>query len=142
MAASNKVSPLINKKTIIHGHTFATNNYVALLSHEKMSSEFHVIQDFLALSDIGFVLSNPVKVSYKAAMHVWDTTKYDTKSGAFTFKYNGELFKITPDVVVNALDGPHENITNETLFKFIRNLGYNGETTKIGSLFRTKLKKE
>lgn len=92
MTASNKVSPS-NNNTIIHGH-----NYAALLSHEEMPSKFHVIQGFLALIDIGFALINPVKISYKAGVQVWDSVKYDTESGAFTFEVNDELFEITHDV--------------------------------------------
>lgn len=73
-------------------------------------------------------------------MQLWNTAKFDAKSRAFTFEFDGEKFEITSDVVVKALhlptlDGPPDNITNETIFKFVRNLGYNGETTKIGGMF-------
>lgn len=70
MVASHQISPAINKQTIIHGKTFATKNYAALLSHDEISSDFHIIHDFLALSDNGYALRNPEKVSYKSVMQV------------------------------------------------------------------------
>lgn len=80
-------------------------------------------------------------------MQVWDTAKYDKKSRTFTFEFDGETFEIAPAVVEEALKQPALNNQNPNyityfLFPFVRSLGYNGETTKIGGLFRTKLKKE
>lgn len=99
-------------------------------------------------SDIGFALTNPVKVSYKALIQVWDTTYYAAESGYFTFEYRVVTYSITPEVVAQALHLPTlnmrtpDNFSNETPFKLVWTLGYNGEVTKIENLFRTKLKKE
>lgn len=86
-----------------------------------MPSDFHIIQTFLSLSDIGYTLTNPVKVSYKAVMQVWNTAKVNEKTGDVTFEYNGQTYEITPDVIIATLklpgcNGPPDSCNNETLF--------------------------
>lgn len=80
MAASNKISPCINKQKIVLGNTFGTHNFISPLCHQEIPSEFHVIQDFLTLSAIGYALTNPVKVSYKTVLQVWNTAKVDAQT--------------------------------------------------------------
>ena len=77
MSSSAQVSPCISKTAIIHGNTFGTNNYLALLTHKPFPKSFHDIQDFLLQSPIGYALTNPTKVSYRAVMQVWNTAKVD-----------------------------------------------------------------
>lgn len=112
------------------------------LQHEDLPSDFHIINDFLAQSEIGFALSNPVKVSYKVVMQVWNTATVNAEHGTFSFKHGDEVYNITPEVVDSALQLPllhdqtPDNFSNETLFQFVRRLGYAGNFKKIGKLYR------
>ena len=71
--STSELSPIISKPAVIHGHTFGVNNYLTLLTHKQFPKSFYIIQDFLLQCDIGYALTNPTKVSYKAVMQVWNT---------------------------------------------------------------------
>ena len=146
------VSSFINKQTIVNGVTFAPNNFKAILEHETFSSEFHIIQDFLANSPISYALTQPAQVSFKSVMQVWNTAVFGqlATSGKphMTFEYNGTTHRVTTEIVEEALHLPSLNganpdeVSDSELFELVTKLGYNGEAKRFGNLFRTKLKKE
>ena len=63
----------MSSKTLIFDKVFATNNFCAPLSNTDMPKEFHMIQDFLSVSAIGYALTQPAKVTYKSVLQVWET---------------------------------------------------------------------
>jgi hypothetical protein len=144
------VSQLVSKQTVVNGVTFAPNNFIAELDHTKFPNEFHIVQDFLASSPINYALTQPTTVSFKCIMQLWKTVKFGEESMSkkmqMSFQYNDTTFTVTPDIVEEALQLPKmgtsqpDLITDATLFAMVRQLGYNGEVTKFGNLFRTKLK--
>ncbi|KAK1403405.1 hypothetical protein POM88_003010 [Heracleum sosnowskyi] len=145
------LSSFINKQTVISGVTFATNNFVAILSHRDLPSEFHIIQDFLTSSSLKYALTEPASVSLKSVMQVWNTTifgKGPTINVLMQFEFNGFTHHVTPAIVEEALHLPilgdkvPDNVTDSEIFEFVTKLGYNGEVKRYGSLFRTKLKIE
>lgn len=42
---------------------FVTNNYYAILENESVHTVFHMIQDLLKVSKVGFSLTNPPMIS-------------------------------------------------------------------------------
>ncbi|KAK1388397.1 hypothetical protein POM88_016575 [Heracleum sosnowskyi] len=144
-------SSFINKQTVISGVTFATNNFVAILNHQDLPNEFHIIQDFLASSPLKFALTEPASVSFKSVMQVWNSVTFDkgySDTILMSFEYNGITHYVTPVIVEEALhlpvlgDAIPANVSDSTLFEFVTKLGYNGEVKRYDNLFRTKLKKE
>lgn len=121
------VSSFFSKPFLTHGHKFDPKNFIAPLFHDELPSDFHIIQDFLVQGPVGFTLSNPVKVSYKVVMQVWNTTIIDIDQGTFSFQYDGDVYNITPEVIERALYLPNfdgrdpDDYSNETLFQFVRN---------------------
>ncbi|KAK1394058.1 hypothetical protein POM88_013114 [Heracleum sosnowskyi] len=126
-------SSFMNKQTVIRDITFATNNFVAILDHQELPTEFHIIQDFLTSSPLKYALTEPASVSFKSVMQ---------------FESNGVTHHVTPAVIEEALHLPilgekvPRVISDSALFEFVKKLGYNGEVKRYGNLFRTKLKKE
>ncbi|KAK1387595.1 hypothetical protein POM88_015773 [Heracleum sosnowskyi] len=144
-------SSFMNKQTVISGVTFATNNFMAILDHQELPNEFHIIQDFLASSPLKYALTEPASISFKSVMQVWNTVVFGKgPSGTvlMQFEFNGVIHHVTPAVIEEALhlpimgDNVPDTITDSTLFEFVAKLGYNGEVKRYGNLFRTKLKKE
>ncbi|KAK1394056.1 hypothetical protein POM88_013112 [Heracleum sosnowskyi] len=144
-------SSFMNKQTVISGVTFDTNNFVAVLDHQELPNEFHVIQDFLASSPLKFALTEPVSVSFKSVMQVYNTVvfgKWPTGTILMNFEFKGVTYHVTLVVVEEALhlpvlgDSIPDNVTDSTLFEFVTKLGYNGQVKRYGNLFRTKIKKE
>ncbi|KAK1404094.1 hypothetical protein POM88_003699 [Heracleum sosnowskyi] len=144
-------SSFMNKQTVISSITFATNNFVAILSHQDLPSEFHIIQDFLTSSPLKYALIEPVSVSLKSVMQVWSIAvfgKWPTGNVLMQFEFNGVTHHVTPPIVEEALHLPilgdkvPDNVTDSAIFEFVTKLGYNGEVKRYGSLFRTKLKRE
>ncbi|KAK1362943.1 hypothetical protein POM88_038504 [Heracleum sosnowskyi] len=144
-------SSFMNKQTVISSVTFATNNFVAVLDHQDLPTEFHIIQDFLTSSPLKYALTEPASVSFKSVMQVWNTAVFGKGlSGTIlmNFEYNGITYHVTPIVVEEALhlpilgDNVPDTVTDSTLFEFVTKLGYNGEVKRYGNLFRTKLKRE
>lgn len=66
--STEQISNYYNKSFILHTCNFGTNNFIAPLSHAKIHPDLHMIQDYLAQSDIGFALSNPNKVYQQNAL--------------------------------------------------------------------------
>ena len=144
------VSQFVSKQTIVNGVTFAPNNFTAELDHTKFPDEFHMVQDFLASSPINYAITQPSTISFKSVMQLWRTADFGEESVSkklqMTFEYNDNTYLVTPDVVEEALHLPKmgasisDSITDAALFAMVKQLGYNGEVTKFGNLFRTKLK--
>ncbi|KAK1403937.1 hypothetical protein POM88_003542 [Heracleum sosnowskyi] len=144
-------SSFINKQTVIRDITFATNNFVAILDHQELPTEFHIIQDFLTSSPLKYALTEPASVSFKSVMQVWNTVVFGQSSTGtilMQFESNGVTHHVTPAVIEEALHLPilgekvPRAISDSALFEFVKKLGYNGEVKRYGNLFRTKLKKE
>ncbi|KAK1359862.1 hypothetical protein POM88_044336 [Heracleum sosnowskyi] len=144
-------SSFMNKQTVISGVTFATNNFVAILDHQELPTEFHIIQDFLTSSPLKYALTEPASVSFKSVMQVWNKVTFDKgHSGSIlmSFEYDGVTHYVTPAILEEALhlpivgDAVPDNVSDSTLFEFVTKLGYNGEVKRYGNLFRTKLKRE
>ncbi|KAK1383595.1 hypothetical protein POM88_021330 [Heracleum sosnowskyi] len=136
---------------MVSGVTFATNNFVAILDHQELPNEFHIIQDFLTSSPLKFALTEPASVSFKSVMQVWNSVTFDkghSDSILMSFEYDGITHYVTPVIVEDALhlpvlgDAVPDNVSDSTLFEFVTKLGYNGEVKRYGNFFRTKLKKE
>ena len=47
----------------IDGAKFVTNNYAAILDNDEAPKEFHLIQDFLAHSELMYALTQPESIS-------------------------------------------------------------------------------
>ncbi|KAK1378014.1 hypothetical protein POM88_024758 [Heracleum sosnowskyi] len=144
-------SSFMNKQIVISGVTFATNNFVAVLDHQDLPTEFHIIQDFLTSSSLKYALIEPTSVSFKSVMQVWNMTVFGKRTSGtilMNFEFNGVTYHVTPAVVEEALhllilgDNVPDTVSDSTLFEFVTKLGYNGEVKRYGNLFRTKLKRE
>ncbi|KAK1356760.1 hypothetical protein POM88_050016 [Heracleum sosnowskyi] len=144
-------SSFMNKQTVISGITFATNNFVAVLDHQELPAEFHIIHDFLASSPLKYALTQPAQVSFKSVMQVWNTVVFGRgplRTILVNFEFNGITYNVTPAIVEEALHFPSlddkvpDAVTESTLFEFVTKLGYNGEVKRYGNLARTKLKRE
>ncbi|KAK1399481.1 hypothetical protein POM88_009344 [Heracleum sosnowskyi] len=142
-------SSFMNKQTVISGVTFATNNFVAVLDHQELPNEFHVIQDFLASSPLKFAITEPASVSFKSVMQVWNSVVFGKGiSGAIlmNFEFNGVTYNVTPAVVKEALhlhflgDKVPDTVSDSSLFEFVTKLGYNGETSNFDVLPSGSLK--
>ncbi|KAK1384161.1 hypothetical protein POM88_021896 [Heracleum sosnowskyi] len=150
MAATHFPSPT-NKNLTHNGVLFVTNNYSAILDKSKAPSEFHLIQDFLASSSIGFALTEPKAISAKAVMQIWSTATYTPGTSnaqpGLTFSYRNDLYEVTPTTVQRALHlGSPTSFTSffseAVLREFFTKIGYNGDMTRMGRLVRTKLRQE
>ena len=59
------------------GLDFVPNNYAANLSNEGAPAAFHLMQNFLASSEIGHALTKPSKFSGSHIKIFWETDVYD-----------------------------------------------------------------
>ena len=59
------------------GPDFVPNNYAANLSNEGAPVAFHLMQNFLASSEIGHALTEPSKLSGSQIKIFWETDVYD-----------------------------------------------------------------
>ena len=133
------------KTVIIDGYEFVTNNFAAILDKPSAPEAFHLVQDFLKSSSIGYALVQPESVSSKAVIAIWSTA--EVQEEAIKFKYADKEHLITPEVVRKALRLPEVTFfaplyPDEEIKSFINSLGYNGDTSKVGKLVRAKLRKE
>ena len=64
-------SPAPVSQTYIHGDLkFVSNNFVAILNKTDVPEAFHMVQDFLASSPIGYALTSPGHISSKSVHYV------------------------------------------------------------------------
>ena len=101
-------SPAPVTQTFIHRDmTFVSNNFLAPLSKMSSSEGFHIVQDFLASSPLGFALTHPTQVSAKAIQQIWNYSSI-ADNGDILFTYAANTFVITRNVIVKALRLPEE----------------------------------
>ena len=67
----------------IDGAKFVTNNYAAILYNTEAPSEFHLIQDFLAHSELMYALTQPESFSPSQVLTFWRTARYDDGGGSW-----------------------------------------------------------
>ena len=60
-----------------NGAKFVTNNYAAILDNDEAPKEFHLIQDFLAHSELMYALTQPESISPSQVLTFWRTARYD-----------------------------------------------------------------
>ena len=53
-----------------NGAKFVTNNYAAILNNDEAQKGFHLIQDFLAHSDLMYALTQPESISQGSSAHI------------------------------------------------------------------------
>ena len=140
-------SPAPTSQTYIHGDLkFVSNNFVDILEKSDVPEAFHMIQDFLATSPIGYALTNPACISAKTVEYIWKNSSVGD-DGIIVFTHGANTFHITRDVIVKALRLP-EGSSNVTSFsevamrEFLTQCEYSGDMSRMGRLSRTKLRKE
>ena len=89
---------------IIDGYEFVTNNFASILDKPSAPEAFHMVQDFLKSSPIGYALVQPESVSPTAVIAIWSTA--EVKEEAIKFTYADKEYVITPEVVRQALRLP------------------------------------
>ena len=62
---------MATKAFVFDGAKFVTNNYAAILDNNRVESDFHLIQDFLRLSEVGFALTNPIVILGRQVLKFW-----------------------------------------------------------------------
>ena len=140
-------SPAPVTQTFIHRDMkFVSNNFMAPLSKTPSSDGFHIFQDFLASSPLGFALTHPTRVSAKAIQQIWNHSSI-AENGYILFTYATNTFVITRDVIVKALRLPEElseavSYSETEMRVFLTQIGYTGDMRRMGRLVRTKLRKE
>ena len=130
---------------LINDYEFVTNNFAAILDKPSAPEAFHAVQDFLRTSSIGYALVQPETISPTAVIAIWSTAEVEEE--AIKFKYADKEYVITSEVIRQALRLPEVNsyapvYPDEEIKTFIKTLGYNGDTSKLGKLIRAKLRKE
>ncbi|XP_063941354.1 uncharacterized protein LOC135149542 [Daucus carota subsp. sativus] len=133
------------------GSKFMTNNYAAILDNSEAPSEFHLIQDFLAHSELMYALTQPESFSPSQVLTFWRTSRYDDGGDhglpSLTCEYEGQEYFVSPATVRKALHLPnhnkfHSSVSTQTLRDMMIFFGYSGNTDKMGELKRPHLCKE
>ena len=97
----------------IDGAKFVINNYAAILDNAEAPSEFHLIQDFLAHSELMYALTQPESFSPSQVLTFWRTARYDDGgdhgSPSLTCEYEGQEYFVSPATVRKALHLPDHN---------------------------------
>ena len=95
------------------GANFVTNNYAALLSNDDAPREFHLIQDYLAHSDLMYALTQPEVLSHVQILTFWCSARYNDGgehgSPSLTCTYEGQEYLVTPETVRKALHLPEHS---------------------------------
>ena len=133
------------------GAKFVTNNYAAILDNDEAPKEFHLIQDFLAHSELMYALTQPESISPSQVLTLWRTARYDDGgdqgSPSLTCDYEGQEYFVSPATVRKALHLPEHNkfdssVPTQTLRDMMTFFGYAASTDKMGELKRPHLCKE
>ncbi|KAK1357536.1 hypothetical protein POM88_050792 [Heracleum sosnowskyi] len=133
------------------GLEFVPNNYAAPLSTENALEAFHLLQNFLAQSDIGQALVEPEKLYGSQIKAFWETVVYDDggESGtpSIIFKFDEQEYVVTPTTVRDALGFEDFNaytisVGDTELQRMMREIGYSGSLVRTGNLKRPLLRKE
>ncbi|KAK1401343.1 hypothetical protein POM88_000948 [Heracleum sosnowskyi] len=133
------------------GLEFVPNNYSAPLNTVIAPEAFHIIQNFLAQSEIGRALVEPAKLYGSQIKAFWETSVYDDGGDSGTpsivFEFQETEFVITPGTVREAMgfensDGYTIAVGDTDLQRMMQAIGYTGSLEKIGQLKRPLLRKE
>ena len=134
-----------------NGANFVTNYYSAILDNDEAPKEFHLIQDFLAHSELMYALTQPEQISPSQVLTLWRSANYDDGgekgSPSLTCNYEGQEYAISPATIRKALHLPEEkkfdsSVPTQTLRDMMIFLGYTASTDKMGELKRPHLCKE
>lgn len=92
------------------GSLYLTTNHTLIIHHVGIPDDFHVMQDFLTQSCIGYCLKEPITISAKAVRQIWATVSFNNSGEnaqpKIDFKYDGVVYHITPTIVRQALKLP------------------------------------
>ncbi|KAK1388843.1 hypothetical protein POM88_017021 [Heracleum sosnowskyi] len=133
------------------GLDFVPNNYAAPLSNENTPEAFHLLQNFLAQSEIGRALVEPAKLSGSQIKAFWETGVYDNGGDSGTpsivFEFQETEYVITPGTVREAMgfaeyDAYTIVVGDTDIQRMMQAIGYSGSLVKIGQLKRPLLRKE
>ncbi|XP_063941234.1 pollen-specific leucine-rich repeat extensin-like protein 1 [Daucus carota subsp. sativus] len=133
------------------GAKFVTNTYAAILDNDEAPKEFHLIQDFLAHSELMYALTQPESISPSQVLTFWKTARYDDGgdhgSPSLTCDSEGHEYFVSPATVGKALHLPEHNkfdssVPTQTLRDMMIFFGYSASTDKMGELKRPHLCKE
>lgn len=98
---------MATKSFTARGLLFVTNNYAAPLNNENLLEAFHLIQNFLADSEIGRALVEPMTLSAAQIGTFWQLSTYDdggeTGTPSIIFSTEEKEFVVTPDTVRDCL---------------------------------------
>ena len=95
-----------------NGAKFVTNNYAAILDNDEAPKEFHLIQDFLAHSELMYALTQLESISPTRVLTFWRTANYDDGgdhgSPSLTCDYEGQEYVVSPATIRKALHLPEQ----------------------------------
>ncbi|KAK1384904.1 hypothetical protein POM88_022639 [Heracleum sosnowskyi] len=133
------------------GLEFVPNNYSAPLNTVNAPAAFHIIQNFLAQSEIGRALVEPAKLYGSQIKAFWETGVYDdggvSGTPSIVFEFQETEFVITPGTVREAMGFANSDaytivVGDTDLQRMMQAIGYTGSLAKIGQLKRPLLRKE
>ncbi|KAK1401538.1 hypothetical protein POM88_001143 [Heracleum sosnowskyi] len=133
------------------GLDFVPNNYAEPLSNENAPEAFHLLQNFLAQSEIGRALVEPGKLYGSQIKAFWETGVYDDGGDSGTtsivFEFQETEYVITPGTVREAMSFAESDaytivVGDTDLQRMMQAIGYTGSLAKIGQLKRPFLRKE
>ena len=133
------------------GLDFVPNNYAANLSNEGAPAAFHLVQNFLASSEIGHALTEPSKLSGSQIKMFWETGVYDdggeTGFPSIVFEVDETTYAVTTGTVRDALglpDLPSYTLVfgEAALQQMLQSIDCTGPLAKIGGIKRPQLRKE
>ena len=95
------------------GARFVTNNYAVILDNDEAPSEFHLIQDFLAHSELMYALTQPELISKAQVLTFWRSSKYNDGgehgSPSLICQYEGQEYFVSPETIRKALHLPEHS---------------------------------
>ena len=133
------------------GARFVTNNYVAILDNDEAPSEFHLILDFLAHSELMYALTQPESISLAQVLTFWRTSNYNDGgehgSPSLTCQYEGQEYFVSLETIRKALhlrehSKFNASVSPQTLRDMMNFFGYSCSTERMGDLKRPNLCKE
>ena len=132
------------------GLYFVPNNYAAPLSNENAPEAFHLLQNFLAQSEIGRALVEPAKLYGSQIKAFWETGVYDDGGDSgmpyIVFEFQETEYVITPGTVREAMgfaesDAYTIEVGDTDLQRMMQAIGYTGSLARTGQLKRPLLRK-
>ncbi|KAK1363787.1 hypothetical protein POM88_039348 [Heracleum sosnowskyi] len=123
------------------GLDFVPNNYAAPLSNANTPEAFHLLQNFLAQSEIGRALVEPAKLYGSQIKALWETGVYDNGGDSGTpsivFEFQETEYVITPGTVREAMgfaeyDAYTIAVGDTNIQRMMQAIGYSGSLVKIG----------